>query len=253
MLIGPGESCNQYDFADQMDGEKVIISYQREFIFLKTQKTAGTSVELALSALCGPNDVLTPLSPEEEQLRLGSTAPNVVVPTNYRPWWSRITELTRIVQARGASKYVSHMPAKVVRARMDPDHFDRFRKVTIVRNPWDREVSLYFWHVRNMASPPAFSDFVRRRRQNAERKTFKIYSIDGAIVATDVLRYESLEEDYANFVRSLGVDDVPPLPRAKSTHRPSYARNYQAMYDSISRERVAKLYTREIDAFQYSF
>ena len=44
----------------------VIASHQHRFIFLKTRKTAGTSVEIALSKVCGPDDVITEISPEDE-------------------------------------------------------------------------------------------------------------------------------------------------------------------------------------------
>ena len=39
----------------------MIISHKHKFIFIKPQKTAGTSVELLLSRICGPEDVITPL------------------------------------------------------------------------------------------------------------------------------------------------------------------------------------------------
>jgi hypothetical protein len=38
----------------------MILSHEHKFIFLRTKKTAGTSIELALFELCGPNDVITP-------------------------------------------------------------------------------------------------------------------------------------------------------------------------------------------------
>ena len=47
----------------------VIASHQHRFIFLKTRKTAGTSVEIALSKVCGPDDIITEISPEDEKLR----------------------------------------------------------------------------------------------------------------------------------------------------------------------------------------
>ncbi len=47
----------------------VIASHSHRFIFLKTRKTAGTSVEIALSKVCGPDDVITEISPEDEALR----------------------------------------------------------------------------------------------------------------------------------------------------------------------------------------
>ena len=47
----------------------MIASHAHRFIFLKTRKTAGTSVEIALSKACGPDDVITVTSPEDEELR----------------------------------------------------------------------------------------------------------------------------------------------------------------------------------------
>jgi len=44
----------------------MIISHEHKFIFLKTKKTAGTSIELALSELCGLDDVITPLTTVDE-------------------------------------------------------------------------------------------------------------------------------------------------------------------------------------------
>ena len=44
----------------------MILSHAHKFIYIKTYKTGSTSVEAALSGVCGPDDVLTEAS---EQLR----------------------------------------------------------------------------------------------------------------------------------------------------------------------------------------
>jgi hypothetical protein len=49
----------------------MIVSHEHKFIFLKSKKTAGTSIELALSQLCGPSDILTPLTRIDEASRAG--------------------------------------------------------------------------------------------------------------------------------------------------------------------------------------
>ena len=44
----------------------MIVSHACKLIFLKTEKTAGTAIEAALSELCGPHDVITPFREESE-------------------------------------------------------------------------------------------------------------------------------------------------------------------------------------------
>ena len=46
----------------------MIVSHKHKFIFIKTKKVAGSSLELALSKFLGEDDVITPLA--EEYLRV---------------------------------------------------------------------------------------------------------------------------------------------------------------------------------------
>ncbi len=48
----------------------MIVSHARKFIFVKTRKTSGTSMEISLSTVCGPDDIITPISWEDELVRL---------------------------------------------------------------------------------------------------------------------------------------------------------------------------------------
>ena len=51
--------------------DTVIVSHKHKLIFIKTQKTAGTSIEVALSSLCGPDDIITPVQSWIEDDRAG--------------------------------------------------------------------------------------------------------------------------------------------------------------------------------------
>lgn len=77
----------------------MIISHQHKFIFIKTKKTAGTSIEIALSKICGEQDIITPVSPEDEKTRM---ALGYRGPQNY------------IIN--GARLFYNHIPASDVRA-----------------------------------------------------------------------------------------------------------------------------------------
>jgi len=231
----------------------MIISHVHRFIFLKSQKCAGTSIELALSQICGPTDVITSVAADDEAMRLGLGQQNTTIPSAYRPLGWRLRRLLRLRTSKAGTAYYNHMPASAIRRAMDPGLFDAYRKVTSVRNPWDREVSLYFWHYRNSKHRPSFERFVRLPRYRPARKTFELYSINALIVADVVLRYERLEQDFAAFMATLGVDPAPQLPRAKANHRPGGSRNYQEFYCIDTRQIVARRYAREIEAFGYEF
>ena len=56
----------------------MIISHKHRFIFIKTRKTAGTSIEIFLSQFCDKDDILTPIG-EGEVLRKEQN----IVPQNY--------------------------------------------------------------------------------------------------------------------------------------------------------------------------
>ena len=73
-----------------------IISHSRKFIFVKTMKTAGTSLEMALSKHCSPGDILTQLEPREERQRrevAGIGAQNYLTPLSEYPVLRRLKKL----------------------------------------------------------------------------------------------------------------------------------------------------------------
>ena len=47
----------------------MIISHSKKFIFLRTIKTASSSLEIFLSQFCGKDDILTELFEDEEKFK----------------------------------------------------------------------------------------------------------------------------------------------------------------------------------------
>ncbi len=112
----------------------VIVSHAHRFIFLKSKKTAGTSMEIALSRVCGLDNIITPISLADEQLRraLGGRPPQhyTVPPLEWRSQ--------------------PHLSASEVREIVGPDLWGSYFKFSIEQNPWDAVISLYYWRNRHV-------------------------------------------------------------------------------------------------------
>jgi hypothetical protein len=230
----------------------MIISHEHKFIFLKTRKTAGTSIELALSQLCGPDDIITPISPNDEPFRATGRGPQ-----NWRmhSWWRSPRPLFQrywFQTYAGDYGFYNHMPAKEARALLNDDKVWRsYFKFTFERNPWDRQVSAYHFRYRKTNSPPPFASYMHRKRR-AWINNYEIYSIDGEPCVDFVGRFESLGVDFRKALGEIGVKFDQDLPRAKANFRRS-TKHYRDYYDDETRGIVGDWYAPEIGLLAYEF
>jgi len=232
----------------------VIVCHKHKFIFIKPKKVAGTSAELFLSKFCGEEDILSPVLPHEEPLRLGRGGQNWHVPGLPRRR-SRVLRLFGTAIGRdswGYPGFYHHMPAREIRRLLGPEIWDSYFKFTIERNPWDRQVSLYHWHYRGRDNPPPFESFVANPLRRKVSPNYDIYAIDGEVAVDFVCHYHQLEDDLARVLDILGLEGPVELPRAKSGFR-SGGRNWRDYYTERTKEIVGNWYHREIEAFGYSF
>jgi len=230
----------------------MIVCHEQKLIFVKPKKVAGTSVELFVSKFCGEHDIITPLSPEEEQHRLGRKGQNWRLPGNKRNRALRLLGNTLGRPSLGYAGYYQHMPAREIRRLLGPEIWDSYFKFTVERNPWDRQVSLYHWHYRGRSSAPPFESFIRNPLRRKVSPNYDIYSIGGEVAVDFVCHYHRLEQDLAVVLERLGLEGPVTLPRAKSGFRKE-KKHWRDYYTPQTRDIVAGWYRREIDAFGYSF
>jgi hypothetical protein len=228
----------------------MIISHKHRFIFLKTEKTAGTSLQTALAGLCGPDDIIIgarrdPISnkPKGQKPHLG-IGRYLKVPT----------EIKR--RLPGIGGYYPHMTARQVRSVVGREVWDSYFKFAVERNPWDRQVSNYFHRESRHASKREFEHYltspIYRGLHHVRLNNWRIYTINNEIAVDAMIRYENLHGEYLDVLQQIGLTDAAALPRRRADHRPEGAR-YRRYYSDRTVRLIARWYAREIEAFGYEF
>jgi len=230
----------------------MIFSRQYNFIFLKTSKTAGTSIEIALSRHCGPGDIVTPVTARDEKLRrpaggrgpMGYAAP---LTEHGMADWMRLLTRWRVRR-----RFYNHMPATEVRALLSAEVWERAFRFCVVRNPWDRVVSYYF-HKFKREPRPLVDDFLTDEVLGKLRREGPgIYCIDGRVAVDQLCRYEELGAELQRVWQRLGLPGTPELPRAKGGHRDAKL-HYSQVLSAQARERIAEAFADEIAWLGYQF
>jgi hypothetical protein len=233
----------------------MILSHRLKFIFIKTSKTAGTSIELALEPICGEGDVCAPLRKHPDrkarEAEAGYRARNDrgrFMPrfNPAKPGRQLLADYNDLLKGR---RFYNHMSAFEIRARAGRDVFDRYFKFCFERNPWDKMVSAFFWEKDRINVPKDFDAYVAKGRL---RSGFDQYAIGGKPAVDFIGRFESLDDDYRKALAKIGIADPPPLPHAKGGFRPR-DKSYRDYYTPSSRDAVARQFAREIALLGYEF
>ncbi|RVT82752.1 hypothetical protein DXV76_16080 [Rhodobacteraceae bacterium CCMM004] len=237
---GAGRSGAQGHWIGRQRGRVVLVSHDREFVFLKTRKTAGTSVEMLLEPFCVP-----PGTPIAEATPYRESAHGIVgrrLGTGKRPpHW----------------KLRTHAYAVEVRLAIGARRFARYVKISTVRNPFDRTVSYFHWinqerltGMRDFADiRSAFHDWVLTGRWHSDSWTVHLF---GRYVVDHMVRFERLAKDMASLNRDLDLGiDPGDLPTTKSMARTRKAYDVPDYFDAETEARVRKRQSWVFDYFDY--
>lgn len=228
----------------------MIVSHRHRFIFVKTHKTAGSSVEVALSRHCGPDDILTPMLAEEEAIRAqpGYRGPqHFLLPwTQHRPRdiaWA-------ILRGRRRTRYYNHLAARYIRRHVGEDVWKSYYKFTIERNPWDKVVSAFEFH--GLGERGGNLERWVLRGKAAHFSDWHLYSDDeGRLMVDHVCRFENLAGEMSDLGERLGLPEPLVLPHTKKKGggRP----DRRELFTDAMRERIAADFAREIAHMGYEF
>ena len=194
-----------------------MINHKYKFLFIHIPKTSGRSIEICLNNTCGRDDNARRFNGPNKLLR----NPHRTLDSYYRIYTKQ--------------------------------KLKNYFKFTLIRNPFDRMVSEYFYSKRRrLTKTRDFKTFVMNNEidthsysmHNAPQIDFFINSARVDYIG----RFENLEEDFNIICDKIGIDRQQ-LPHTNKTNH----KHYTEYYDDETRAIVTKRYARDIECFDYKF
>ena len=191
----------------------MIISHKNKFIFIKTKKVSGTSMEIALSHSLGQRDIITPLNLEDEITRFKKTK---ILPQNYSKDLKFEKEYKRYIKElskKNISKekfnelekeiedkkinnniFFNHMKAKDIKKKIGNILWKKYFIFSIERNPYDKIISFMFFANR-------FKKIKNIKKEIQKTINFKkyfnypIYTENNKIIIDYLINYDDLNSN----------------------------------------------------------
>ena len=197
----------------------MIVSHKHKFIFIKTQKTAGTSLEVDLNRVLGPDDVATPISPPVEGHQ----------PQNYA--FKKFGFIPK--------RFSNHMAAAKVKKLVGDEVFNDYFVFCVEREPVDKFISFYSMLKKSPDHNKGYDDLTWEKYLELNRfplDTFRYVGAKGELLVDQILRYETLGEDLKAIGDRIGFD-VQLKTKAKAGFRqdvPVTDAQRQFIYDTFA-------------------
>lgn len=217
----------------------MLYSPRYRFLFVHIPKTGGTSVRAALKPLL------------------------------YRdPWYWLMwgpQRLSHLTGHRTVTKLPRHARIVAAREMLPWEIFSALLKFSVVRNPWDMQVSSYFHlqkeHPEVLTGIDTFEAFVFHKLDphrapcplldiSGTPQVDYLRDMDGRLLVDEVIRFESLEADTQRVFARLGLKALARLPHKRKGER---RRDYRTYYSDAAAQRVADWYASDLEAFHYRF
>lgn len=207
----------------------MLISREHKFIFIHLYKNAGTSVTSALMPYAASGRVI---------------------------FLSRMLRKLGIVTRYDPQPFAIHITASELVSQMGREEFESYFSFAIVRNPWDWQVSVYNYTLKEVNHHQretvkkcrAFDEYIEWRcsRPTTCQKDY-ICDQSGAQLVDFVARYENLDADFQFICSRLGISAV--LPKLNVTKIKPYQEYYSERSVALVREKFAP----DIALFDYEF
>lgn len=221
----------------------MLISFSRKFIFIHNPKAAGTSVKKVL-------------------VRYQPMLRNLLT-LRYQLHNDYIIKVVEHIPEKFKNDYIkslgilTHASALKIKNLLSEDLFTKFFKFGFVRNPWDLEVSLYFYICSNknhkehniVKKLKNFDEYLEWRCfQYMSQQKEVFYDENGNKLVDFIGKFENLNEDFQYITEQIGIKFVKLPHKNKSNHK-----NYRTYYNDHTCKLMQEYFKNDIELFGYEF
>jgi len=213
----------------------VIYNISYNFIFVKPRKVAGTSIEIALSALSDHQTILTPLSKVDEISRKKFTDFNAQN-FNYSPnknWLRQIKVASkRISKMQRLRYFYNHMTLDEICDAIGPQHFNTAHKISVYRPPHDYVISCYFHYNSSLEN---FENWYWKNRKHIFSITDS-YNLGSVFHIDFMIDFRDLVGSFSEMIdaKLIGSDVLLDFEhiKTKNNRRPPQTINVEKFYEN---------------------
>jgi hypothetical protein len=132
----------------------------------------------------------------------------------------------------------------------------------IVRNPWDRVVSMYhftkkhnIYQIYGYEQDMTFEEFCENLLERKDDDSFlpthkQVEWTKGIYPPKEILKFENLKQDFAKMLQDYNIGHISPnIPHDNSTNH----KNYTEIYTPKTKKIVANIFEEDVDVFKYTF
>lgn len=202
----------------------MIISHKYKFIFIKNGKTAGTSIEVFLSRICDPSDIVTPIYPSVE--------PHF--PRNHEGFYNHITGVE-------------------IRDRIGEKTWRDYFKFCVERNPWDKTISYYYMAKFRAGRDLSLDEFLSGQELPINFPRYTEPDNEYKVIVDRIIDFDNLTGGLKEVFEQLGLPFNGSLGvHAKSEYRTD-RRSYQEILTLHQAEKIRNIFAVEIALHGYRF
>ena len=191
----------------------MIISHKYKFIFIKTRKTAGTTIEYNISKYLGKNDIITPSNQ------------SVYLSQNYF-YDTKISKLLKRIYLnkignKFREKFSEHDHAIKIKKIINKNFYDDYFKFCVEREPVDKCISYYFMRKNSPNSSykrknMTWDEFVNKKRFPVD---INFYSYENNLIVDKIIKYENLDKELTSLLSNLGINNFKLIKKVNNKYR----------------------------------